>query len=183
MNDIDYTSGPGGYSLRTQAPGASAVQMPGVPQTPGVQAGTAPDFNFFAQLAQRRMADERRLREAEEARRQEAHDMQLQSAAAANRQRGQMGDMQRDAMREGMRRENYQDQIKRNGPPLRMISGPGIVSGYGQDVNAMNAYQRDAYLPEKSEFESGGMSASELFKLKNGEEKWDPLAHGRSRLG
>src|SRR5690349_9715145 len=34
--------------------------------------------------------------------------------------------------------------------PLRMVTGPGVIPGYVQDVNAMNAYQRQAYLPQNA---------------------------------
>lgn len=100
MNEIDYSQNPSGFLLRTQAPGASAVQMPGVPQMGMSPQGGAPDFNFFAQLAQKRMAEERRLRMAEEARRQEAHEAQLQAAAEQAQMGRQRDDFARDAARD-----------------------------------------------------------------------------------
>ena len=41
-------------------------------------------------------------------------------------------------------------QAMENGPPLRMVSGPGIVPGYMPDTLKMNAYQRKIFLPESS---------------------------------
>ncbi len=37
-----------------------------------------------------------------------------------------------------------------NGQPMRMVGGAGIMPGYMPDVNAMNSYQREAYLPKES---------------------------------
>lgn len=39
-----------------------------------------------------------------------------------------------------------------NPAPMRMVTGAGITPGYMMDVNAMNAYQRQAYLPTGSSF-------------------------------
>lgn len=47
---------------------------------------------------------------------------------------------QRDAL--------LQMQARQNPAPMRMVTGPGIIPGYVQDTNAMNAYQRQAYLPQ-----------------------------------
>jgi hypothetical protein len=41
-------------------------------------------------------------------------------------------------------------QAAESGPPLRMVSGPGIIPGYMPDTTRMNAYQRDLYLPQSS---------------------------------
>lgn len=41
-------------------------------------------------------------------------------------------------------------------PPMRMVSGPGIIPGYMPDVNAMNYYQRQAYLPKESSMNAVG---------------------------
>lgn len=49
---------------------------------------------------------------------------------------------QRDAL--------LQMQARQNPAPMRMVTGPGIIPGYVQDTNAMNAYQRQAYLPKES---------------------------------
>lgn len=43
-----------------------------------------------------------------------------------------------------------QMQARQNPAPMRMVTGPGIIPGYVQDTNAMNAYQRQAYLPQGS---------------------------------
>jgi hypothetical protein len=71
--------------------------------------------------------------------------------------------MQRAAM-EG--EQMMQDRLP---PPMRLINGPGIISGMGMDVNAMNAAQRRSFLPDKSgEVEdSGGMQRRAMdFKQK-----------------
>jgi len=41
-------------------------------------------------------------------------------------------------------------RLQAEGGPMRMVHGAGIVPGYTMDVNAMNAYQRAAYLPTNS---------------------------------
>jgi len=43
-----------------------------------------------------------------------------------------------------------QMQARQNGAPMRMVTGAGITPGYVMDTNAMNAYQRQAYLPSGS---------------------------------
>lgn len=39
-------------------------------------------------------------------------------------------------------------------PPMRMVSGPGIVPGYMPDVNAMSGIQRQTFLPQGSSIEA-----------------------------
>lgn len=48
------------------------------------------------------------------------------------------------------RDEIMQQQARQNPAPMRMMTGPGITPGYVMDTNAMNAYQRQAYLPKES---------------------------------
>jgi hypothetical protein len=43
-----------------------------------------------------------------------------------------------------------QMQARQNPAPMRMVTGAGIIPGYVPDTNAMNAYQRQAYLPQGS---------------------------------
>ena len=53
-----------------------------------------------------------------------------------------------DALRD--RDEIMQMQARQNPAPMRMVTGAGITPGYVMDTNAMNAYQRQAYLPQNS---------------------------------
>lgn len=180
MADITYESGPAGYSLTTRAPQAVAVGMPSMGGLPGM--GGGPNMDFFARLAQRRIAQEQALRQAEERRRQEAHEMQLRNAGDEANRAAQQGDAQRDAFRDAQERTQYQDQLARNGQPLRMVGGAGIVPGYMPDTNAMNGYQREMFLPKHSAFEAGGLSPTEIGTLKFGPPKpYDPLAGSRER--
>jgi hypothetical protein len=52
-------------------------------------------------------------------------------------------------------------QASEQPPPMRMVTGAGIIPGYMPDVNAMNAYQRSAYLPNSSQFSGGGVTTPE----------------------
>lgn len=48
------------------------------------------------------------------------------------------------------RDEIMQMQAAQQPAPMRMVTGPGVTPGYVMDPNAMNAYQRELYLPKNS---------------------------------
>lgn len=65
-----------------------------------------------------------------------------------------------DLERAKERDELLQIQARQQPPPMRMVTGPGITPGYVMDVNAMNAYQRAAYLPSNSTVAYGPQDAA-----------------------
>jgi len=50
-------------------------------------------------------------------------------------------------------------------PPMRMVTGPGIIPGYTMDVNAMNAYQRQLYLPKDAGVAREGLTPDQYSEL------------------
>lgn len=63
---------------------------------------------------------------------------------------GMPGTVQQQMQQLALRDAQNQIQSKERAAPVRMIQGPGIVPGYTTDVDAMNGYQRQDYLPNGS---------------------------------
>jgi hypothetical protein len=78
---------------------------------------------------------------------------------------------QRDAL--------LQMQARQNPAPTRLVSGPQIIPGTVMDPNAMNAYQREAYLPSGSSFQPTGITAASALTPERNPEPWDPYAGRR----
>lgn len=70
-----------------------------------------------------------------------------------------------------------QMQARQNPAPTRLVSGPQIIPGTVMDPNAMNAYQRQAYLPNAASFTPTSYTASQALSADRGE--WDPYAGRR----
>lgn len=162
---IDYTNLPGGgASLSTTAPGVQGQAIQGL------------DMDFFRKLAERRMAPQQPVAIKRTFR------QQSNSGPAPERAISPLQNLRERAEMSAL-------QAKMNPAPQRLISGPGIVPGMGMDVNRMNSFQRDAYLPKESGATNEGMTADEAQRvafasrgMQRPEEKpWDPLAHGRQR--
>lgn len=64
---------------------------------------------------------------------------------------GRPGTVQQQMQQLALRDAGNQIQAKERAAPLRMVQGPGIVPGYTTDVDAMNGYQRENYLPQGSQ--------------------------------
>jgi hypothetical protein len=56
--------------------------------------------------------------------------------------------LQLEALRNRVAAEKAQQDAMANPAPMRVVSGFNMTPGYMQDPNAMNAYQRQAYLPQ-----------------------------------
>ena len=127
-------------------PGSVTTQAP-VGNTGGVDPRA-----FFYEMARRRVAEQPHGAGASSG---EAQRLQQRLAGPAMQERP--FDMEGDRLRHAQINDQLlQMQARQQQAPMRVVGGAGIVPGYMQDVNAMNAYQRQAYLPEKSETVSAG---------------------------
>jgi hypothetical protein len=160
---------PGGAETQVNA---QPVGVPGLsmPSIGGGVPGGVPGLPDFSGILARRAA----IEAEREARAAKLHQMQLQAMQRSMRNedadrrvadnerfthglersrdarfRGNVQDLQLEAMR-------ADEQALSQGPPLRMISGPGITPGYGMDTNAMNGRQRRAFLPNGSSMNASG---------------------------
>lgn len=75
-----------------------------------------------------------------------------------------------------------QMQARQNPAPMRMVTGPGIIPGYVMDTNAMNAYQRAAYLPNNAAAAYGPEDSARAQGEYDDERAWSGnMAAGRAR--
>jgi hypothetical protein len=77
------------------------------------------------------------------------------------------------------RDELLQMQARQNPAPTRLVSGPQIIPGTVMDPSAMNAYQRDAYLPKGSSFAPTSYVASRALA---DDRPFDPYMHAGAQL-
>jgi hypothetical protein len=57
------------------------------------------------------------------------------------------------AQRAALEQIIMRSQAASNPPPMRLVTGAGVNPGYVLDPNAMNAYQRQLYLPQATQSE------------------------------
>jgi hypothetical protein len=65
------------------------------------------------------------------------------------------------------RAEILKMQAAEQPPPMQYVTGAGVVPGWMQDPNAMNAYQRQAYLPQSSEANPQADAAGQAIRDEN----------------
>lgn len=146
MSSMTYGAVPGGYSLETSGAG--------VPAPPAAGGGGNDDLiQFFMEMARRKQAAAQPppgifgggggpspVRAA-----QAAVPGRDSSFSLPDQNFRQM--QQRDAL--------LQMQARQQGAPMKGLSGPGVIGSAGgmdtMDTGAMNAYQREAYLPKESQ--------------------------------
>lgn len=157
--------------FQTSGPSFNPSPLPGLPDFSGI-------------MAQRLAAEAARERRA-----QQLHDLQLRAMT------GELNDAYRarrqpritnDALSVGEQAQRLQLQAMQDeqrmlnsGPPLKMLSGFNINPGYIPDTTAMNARQRQAFLPDTAGLSSVGAVED---SLRRSNEPFDPFYIQRKAL-
>lgn len=142
MPEMNYSGGPGGYSLTTSG-------SPGVTGSGYMPGGNEDLINFYKEMARRSLP---RMASPTTAGLGGGGASPAYGAPGPSYARPTMDSAPAkspmDVARE--RDELLQMQARQQPAPMRMVTGAGITPGYVMDTNAMNAYQRQAYLPQGS---------------------------------
>lgn len=137
--DYETTYSPDGSTTRAKAPGFSLGQY----AMPKVQSA---DLSGLGRALSQRAGQQNRAAQTQE----EMARLQLQALRRDVNGFNRPSMQEQDARTMALRDAELQRQAMQNPAPMRMVTGPGVIPGYVQDVNAMNAYQRRAYLPNSS---------------------------------
>lgn len=158
--------------------------VPGTISTQGMGSaspGGGLDTSFFSVMAQRKLARQAAL----DAQQAQEHDLQmalererLKAAHEANIRHDASGTAGPDAQARYMGQRAAiigADEASRPAPLVYRPATPGTTGGWQKDINAMDAHQRDMFLPSGSSFQGPGPHMTSAADDLNQDELLDSL--------